>query len=148
MKLDALFARHERVGLDSNVLIYALEGGSRVSIVARAVLDRMAGPAASGVIALIGVAEVLVGPAQTDDAALVERYMDELLSLDGVEVVALNRSITVESAMIRGRRRHSLADAMHLATARSAGASAFLTNDRAIRPTPGLDVIYLADLAA
>jgi predicted nucleic acid-binding protein len=44
---------------------------------------------------------------------------------------------------MRGRRSIALADAIHLATARTAGASAFVTNDRAIRSTPQLEVIRL-----
>jgi predicted nucleic acid-binding protein len=39
-----------------------------------------------------------------------------------------------------------MTDAIHLASARSAGATAFVTNDRRIKPLPQLDVIYLDEL--
>jgi predicted nucleic acid-binding protein len=42
----------------------------------------------------------------------------------------------------------SLADAVHLATARAAGATAFVTNDRRIRGSTKLAVVYLDDLDA
>ncbi len=42
----------------------------------------------------------------------------------------------------------ALADAMHLASARAAGATAFVTNDRRIRGSSKLEVIYLDDLEA
>ena len=37
-------------------------------------------------------------------------------------------------------------DAIHIAGAKAAGASAMVTNDRRIRPRPNLDIAYLADL--
>ena len=40
----------------------------------------------------------------------------------------------------------ALADAIHLASARAAGATAFVTNDRRIRGSAKLEVIYLDDL--
>jgi predicted nucleic acid-binding protein len=40
----------------------------------------------------------------------------------------------------------SLADAVHLASARAAGATAFITNDRRLRGSAKLEVIYLDDL--
>jgi len=49
----------------------------------------------------------------------------------------------VEAAILRGSTPLSTADAIHLATARLAGATAFVTNDRRIRSTPGLEVLYL-----
>jgi predicted nucleic acid-binding protein len=49
---------------------------------------------------------------------------------------------------MRGRRGHSLPDAIHLATAIAAGASAFVTNDRRLRVIPRLNVVQLADLVA
>lgn len=41
-----------------------------------------------------------------------------------------------------------MGDAIHLATARAAGATALVTNDRRIRSVPRLEVIYLDDIAA
>ncbi len=41
-----------------------------------------------------------------------------------------------------------IADAVHLATARHAGASAIVTNDERMRPIPRLEVVRLADLVA
>jgi predicted nucleic acid-binding protein len=39
-------------------------------------------------------------------------------------------------------------DAVHLASARNAGATIFVTNDRRIRSIPRLAVVYLDDLVA
>jgi predicted nucleic acid-binding protein len=50
--------------------------------------------------------------------------------------------------IIRGRYRVRLPDAIHLATARHAGASAIVTNDERMRALPRLEVVRLAELVA
>jgi predicted nucleic acid-binding protein len=42
----------------------------------------------------------------------------------------------------------SLADAIHMASARAAGATAFVTNDRRVRGSAKLEVVYLDELEA
>ena len=54
--------------------------------------------------------------------------------------------IAEDAAWIRGHSRLGLADAIHVAAARATGATAFITNDRRIKPRPNLDVFYLDDL--
>jgi predicted nucleic acid-binding protein len=63
-------------------------------------------------------------------------------------VVPVTIEIAVEAGFVRGRTSLTLADAIHLAMARQAGASAFVTNDRRLRSMPELAVIQLADLVA
>jgi predicted nucleic acid-binding protein len=49
--------------------------------------------------------------------------------------------------VVRGARGPALADAVQLATARAAGATAFVTNDRRMGDVHGLEVLFLDDLA-
>jgi predicted nucleic acid-binding protein len=142
----ALFAKHRLVGIDSNVLIYLLEGTGAMADAAGALLDAIAGGEAHGIFAMLGVAELCSGPARGGDGAMVDRYADELSTLDGVSVVPLVWAIATDAALIRGAGPLSLADAIHLATARSAGATAFVTNDRRIKSVSGLEVAYLDEL--
>jgi predicted nucleic acid-binding protein len=64
----------------------------------------------------------------------------------GLRIEPLSAEIAVDAAIIRGSRRIVLADAIHLATARAAGATAFVTNDRRLRGSVKLEVVYLDDL--
>lgn len=141
-----LLAAHPRVGIDTNVLIYLLEGTGMEADAAGALLDELALGAGEGVLATLAIAEVGTGPARAGDAAMVQRYADELESLEGVRLVPLDREVAVRAAIIRGSGSLTLADAIHLATARVAGASAFVTNDRRIGALPGLEVAYLDEL--
>jgi predicted nucleic acid-binding protein len=62
--------------------------------------------------------------------------------------VPLTADIAIDAGILRGLHGLSLPDAIHLATARQAGASAFITNDQRLRGLPKLDVIQLSDLDA
>ncbi len=142
----AMLARHARIGIDSNVFIYLFEGSSTLSERAGALLDAVADGHGEAVVATLAIAEICSGPAQAGDPALVERYSDELQSLDNTRLVPLSVQVAVDAAALRGTGSLSLADAIHLASARSAGATAFVTNDRRIKSIPKLAVIYLDQL--
>ncbi len=141
-----LLGRHRRVGIDSNVLIYLLEGSSPLADTAGALLDALAAGDGTGVLSSLAVAEVSSGPARGGDAAMVARYADELTSLENVDVIAMDVDIAVEAALIRGAGPLTLADAIHLATARLATATAFVTNDRRIGSIDRLEVLHLDGL--
>ncbi len=147
MNVADLAQRHRRIGIDSNVVIYALEGSGPESDAARAIFDNLAAGTCSGVISILGVVEVLVGPARHVGDALAQRYADELTELEGLDVVGIDRTTAIEAAHVRAGGA-GLADAIHLATARVAGATAFVTNDRVLKPIPRLKVVALDDLSA
>ena len=147
MNVAALAHAHRRIGIDSNVVIYALEGSGPESEAARAIFDLLATGACSGVLSILGLVEVLVGPARHAGDALVQRYGDELMELEGLEVIPIDRDAAIEAAHVRAAGI-PLADAIHLASARTSGASAFVTNDRSLKALHGLEVIALPDLVA
>ncbi len=75
-------------------------------------------------------------------------YGQALCETRGLDVVPLTADIALDVAVIRGRDHIEIADAVHLATARHAGASAIVTNDERMRPVSRLEVVRLADLVA
>lgn len=142
----AVFGRHERIAIDSNVLIYLFEGSGRLADRAAELLDGIAAGQAQGFIAMLAIAEICSGPAAAGERALVERYVDELRSLENIRLVPLTADLATDAAVLRGSGSLTLADAIHLASARDAGASAFVTNDRRIKTIAQLEVIYLSGL--
>ncbi|MEO5704681.1 MAG: PIN domain-containing protein [Candidatus Limnocylindrales bacterium] len=147
MTISELCARHQRIALDANVLIYLVEDSDILADVAQALIDAVEGGRTVAVLAGIGLAEVCAGPATRGDLALVERYAEVLASIPGLRIQLLTADIAVDAAVIRGMRGIGLPDALHLASARAAGATAFVTNDRRLRGSSRLDVIYLDELA-
>ena len=125
------------------MLIYLLEGSGTLADKAAHLLDAIADGEAEAVLATLAVAEICSGPATAGEPALVERYADELGSLENTRLVPLSADIAVDAAALRGSGSLSLADAIHVASARHAGATAFITNDRRIKSMAQLKVLYL-----
>ncbi len=145
--IERLLSDHRRIALDSNVLIYLLDTvGARYNAAAL-LIDEIEAGRIEAVLSTVGVVEILTGPARSGEVAAFEILADELRSLR-LEIVGLGPSIAEDAAWVRGRGQSDLGDSIHIATARAAGATAFVTNDRDIRSTNTLEVIYLDDLVA
>ena len=140
-------AKHRRIGLDSNILIYLLESSGPLADAAARIVDAIEAGTTEAVLSTIGLIEILAGPARAGDAAAFELTADALRDLL-IRVVSLDQATAEDAAWIRGSLGIGLEDAVHLASARNAGATAFVTNDRRLRSIPRLEVVYLDDLVA
>ena len=144
--VETLIARHRKVALDSNVLIYLLDDTGRLGELAGTLLDAIDTGRLSGVMASLGIVEALTGPARSGDGAAFERAADEIRGLR-IEVLGLSGRIAEDAARLRGgARRLGLQDAVHVATARAVNATAFITNDQRIPSTAQLEVYILDQL--
>jgi predicted nucleic acid-binding protein len=148
MTIDELCRRHRRIALDANVFVYLFEGEGDLSDVAVSLLDAISDGRTSGLAATIALSEVIVGPVRAHEETTAERYVDAIRSIEHLDVVPATAEIAADAGFIRGRSGLTLADALHVATARAAGASVLVTNDRRLRSMPKLAVVQLADLAA
>jgi len=146
--VDELCRLHRRIAFDTNLLIYLFEVGGPKAIAVQRLLDAAEGGSVSIIVASLALAEISVNPAAIDNDVLAERYADAIRSIPRLDLVPLTVEIAIDAGLLRGRRGHSLPDAIHLATAVRAGASVFVTNDRRLRALPRLDVVQLADLVA
>ena len=138
---------HQKIGLDSNVLIYLIETRGPVADVVASIVDMIADGQVLGVLSAIGLVEILVGPARAGDARMFELTAEAIRDLP-IRIVPVDAAIAEDAAWIRGASGIGLEDAVHLASARASEATAFVTNDRRLRSIPNLDVIYLDDLVA
>lgn len=145
MTIDELFARHRALALDSNVLIYMLEGLAPQGIVAQAIIDGIEAGRADAATASVTLTEVLARSAAAGDTEAFERLDGDLWALGGITVVPMDRRIAVEATRARGEGR-TLADAIHMATAKLSEATAFITNDRRIQGRDGVEVVLLSDI--
>ena len=140
-------AGHRRIGLDSNILIYLLETSGPLADAAARIVDAIDAGTTEAVLSTVGLIEILAGPARAGDAAAFELTADALRDLL-IRVVSLDQATAEDAAWIRGSLGIGLEDAVHLASARNSGATAFVTNDRRLRSIPRLEVVYLDDLVA
>jgi len=138
---------HRKIALDSNVLIHLIETGGPLADAAASIVDAVATGRYVAVMSAIGLVEVLVGPARRGDSVAFETTAEAIRDLP-IDITGLDATLAEDGAWIRGAAGVGLEDAVHLATARSAGATAFVTNDRRLRSIPNLEVVYLDDLVA
>lgn len=139
--------RHARIAIDSNVLIYLLEGNGARADRAATIVDAIGRGEVEGVMSSLAVAEVLVPAARQNDGVGFERLAATIRDL-GVRIIGLDAPLAEDVAWIRGRTGLAMQDAIHVASARMAGATLFVTNDRMIPTLPRLEVVILDDLAA
>lgn len=98
------------------------------------------------VTSFITLVEVLVHPLREGKTALADEYRKILLQSPGMATVPLDENIAEAAAGLRARHKLRTPDAIQLATASTAGASWFLTNDADLAGVPGISVLVLKQL--
>lgn len=140
-------AGHGRVGLDTSLFIYTYEQTSPFTAAAMAVLRAVEQGHISGVISTLVLAELLVLPYRLRRHDLVSVYLRQLRSFPHLTVVAPDVEICQAGARLRAATPSlMLVDAIHLATALCASATAFVTNDARIHSVEELAVLQLRTL--
>lgn len=139
------------LALDTNCFIYFLDPGQperagwlRSNLFEPLVTGRT--HATSSTLMLVELLTLAHRRGDEDDARRLRTAVEELPNLT---LVPLDADIAALAARLRGASGVTLGDAIHLAAARQAGASAFLTNDRRLtRRDASLEVLILDDLMA
>ncbi len=146
-RLAAELARHGRVGLDSSILIYHLEGLMPYAELTELVFSRLAKGDLSGVISTISVTELLVKPFALGKKQQVIACEQFLQGLPHTTIVAPDYEIAKEGARLRGSYGLRTPDALLLSTALKEGARAFLTNDEGLKrvESEGIAILVLDD---
>jgi predicted nucleic acid-binding protein len=145
--VEALIRQHRRIAIDSNVLIYLLDGSGRRAELAALLMDAVGRGEVEGVLASVGLGEVLVAPARANDGPRFEQTAATLRDL-GLRITTLDVGVAEDAAWIRGRTGATMPDAIHLACAIRAGATTFVTNDRRMPRPARLEISILDDLVA
>lgn len=82
-------------------------------------------------------------PLRNGDVQLADRYRDILMHSPGLASLPLTGDIAEEAARLRAQHGLRTPDAVQMATALTAGAQVFLTNDARLRPLPAMQVLTL-----
>lgn len=141
------FLKEGSVYLDTNVFIYALEDFPEYAVCIRGIFESIDLGIVAAFTSEFALSEALVKPFMLEDESLVALYKDFLSESPFLSVKTVTRQILISAASIRAKSvsRISLADAIHLATAKVAGCHIFLTNDnRLLRQNiDNLEIILL-----
>jgi len=100
------------------------------------------------VTSVITLTEILVLPIETGNQAYELAYREMLLNTESIRLERVSVAIAEQAAHLRARYNLRTPDALHIATAITAGCDAFLTNDRALRRADVIRVLVLDELEA
>lgn len=92
---------------------------------------------------VLSLVEVLTGCFRASDEVRSRRYLNLFDATEGVEVLDVDREIAIGAARLRSRYGLRTPDAIHIATAVAAGASAFVTTDRRLSVVREIEVRVL-----
>lgn len=134
------------VGLDTAPLIYLIEKHPRYHAIVKPIFVALDEGKFTAVTSTLTLTETLIHPLRYKETALVDQYQDILLNARNVTMYDLSPAIAVRAAEIRAEHNFRTPDAIQLATALSAGASFFLTNDESLGRFTQLQILIVGEL--
>ncbi len=135
-----------RIYLDTNVFIYALEGYSLYAGELAVLFAGIDEGTIQAVTSQLTLAETLVKPLMMGDLGRQALYEQAIRSRAALHVADIDRDILVEAARLRATTGLKLPDAVHAATARRANCTVIVTNDARFRVVSGIDVVLLSEV--
>lgn len=133
------------VYIDANVLIYSVE---RIEPY-RSLLEPLWEQAQSGSLTVVSspviVTEVLVKPLQEGNSEIEAQYR-EVFASNVFRLLDASYALFEDAARLRADTGLKTPDALHAATALSAGCTLFITNDGDFRRVEDLPIVVLDDL--
>src|SRR3989338_10434996 len=135
-----LMKKIKRLAVDSMIFIYLLEGNSKF---VDSIKNKL-GDAEEVIFSTFGLAEVLTGFEKTGDLRGKLQFFAFMESYKKMSVIGFGKQEALIFAKLRAKYPQVKApDAIHLATALSARADAFLTNDSGLKCVEELPIQLL-----
>ena len=135
-----------RVYLDSNIVIYAVEGFPNYADQIQALLEAMDTGEIIAVTSELTLAETLIKPMKDQNLAIQQAYRTFLTPTTAMEIIPISRVILEDAARLRATTKLKLPDAIQLATALREQCDSFLTNDDGFRAINLLQIKMLASV--
>jgi len=131
-----------RIFLDTNFFIYLIEGTGPRAVRARYLLRAFSTRKDEVLTSVMTLGEMLVMPLRNNDHALAQQYR-RIFRGQGITLLPFLESAAEAFARIRIDKKIKAPDAIHLATAGTAGCDLFLTNDERLSGlvVPGIHFI-------
>lgn len=134
-----------RVYLDAQILIYTVEHLQPYCDLLLPLWQASQAGRLDVVTSELTVVEVLTGPLKTGNQDLIDAY-EELLTATELQLIPVDLSILKAAASLRASTSLRTPDAIHVATAASAGCAAVITNDLAFGSLRSLNVLILKNI--
>lgn len=135
-------ANTKLVGLDSNVFIYQFEDNPLFCQYTSKIFEKLASNKLQAVTSIISLIESLSFPSPAE----VRTKIEEGFTMPNLTVLELNHGIGLTTARLRRDYGLHLGDAIQLASALSAKAKVFITNDAKLKRFKELKVMLLNEI--
>lgn len=135
-----------KVYLDTNIVIYAIEGFADLAAQIQALLQALDDAQIVAVTSELTLAEALIKPLKDQNQPGQEAYQKFLTPTSALQVVPISREILEEAARLRSTTKLKLPDAIHLATATLNGCDSFLTNDDSFKSITTANIKLLSEI--
>ncbi len=135
-----------RFFLDTAPVIYFVEQHPTFAAQVEGVFARLERGEWTAVVSPVTLAECLVLPYRQGNQRLAKLFFDLLTGGPGIEFFPLDETIAEKAAALRARYGVTLADALQLACALTAGCEFFLTNDVRLQGVSEMAVRLVTEL--
>lgn len=144
--LHSFLSRHRRIGIDTSPFIYHVENHPTHSTATDRIFRWMASEASVGITSTLAMAEVLVLPHREERGDAADASFSTLIQMGNIEWLSPSLGVADRAARARAIYRLRTLDAIQLATALTAEATGFITNDKSFQRVTDLEVLLLDEL--
>ncbi len=145
-KVSQALTNHQRVGIDTNVVIYLLDAVSPYASLVTELFDLIEQGRIQAIASTITMLEVMVKPFQLEDQDAIAMCKEFFDTFPNLVVSDVTPAIATRAAQLRARLGLKAPDAVIAATALEANATAFVSNDPHFNRIEDLEVLTLSDL--
>ncbi len=140
-------ARHALVGLDTSIWIYHFEGHPRYAKSVGQILQAVKNGWPRAIVSAVTVMELTVRPYRLNQPSVATHYEAILSRFPNTRLVDVTPAVAQRAGQLRAAYSLAPADALQVATSLVAGATAWITNDRALsRLAPLIEILLLDDM--
>lgn len=136
-----------RVYLDTNIIIYAVEGYEAHAELIKSLLQALTERELIAITSDLTLAEVLVKPQRDGNTTVSDAYRRFLSPTEVLRNAPITRELLEVAASLRATTSLKLPDAIHFASALQYNCDSFLTNDDCFQNLLGLNVVMLPRLS-
>ncbi len=144
-QLQQALAGHHLISVDTMVWIYLLDEHPRYADLATAVFALIEQGTVQGVTSTLTLAEILTAPARAGNTQALQDYELYVTNFPNLQLMPPNVEIARQTALVRASTGLKMPDAIQIATAIQAGATALVSNDKQWRNKVDKPVLVLLD---
>ena len=137
--------RGQRICIDTASIIYFIERHPKYRNIIRPLFAEIAAGNIEAITSTITLLEVLVRPLKIGDESLAMKYLDILLSSQGMTTFEIFHEASEMASRLRAKYSIRTPDAIQIAVGILYHATKFLTNDPALKKVSEIEVLLLDD---